>query len=298
MRSAVTDITQVPPAVQARRRSRTRKFVAAILGNRGAAVGAFIIAVLLVLSLGAPLIAPFGPAKMGAGMMLQPPSADHLFGTDEFGRDMFSRVVWGARLTLMVGLLAVAISATLGLLVGLAGGYFGGILEKVLMRGMDVLFSFTDVVIALACVAVLGPSLQNAIVAVAIGAIPFYARVAYAQTIVERNKPYFEAAVSAGAGPGRLIFRELLPNVVPPLIVVATLGVSTSILAVSGLSFLGLGAQPPHSEWGLLLSQGRDYITRAPWITTIPGIAIAITVLGFNLFGDGLREAIDGRSDR
>jgi peptide/nickel transport system permease protein len=163
------------------------------------------------------------------------------------------------------------------------------------MRGVDVLFSFTETLIALAAVAVLGPSLTNAMIAVGIAAVPFYARVAYSVTLVERNRPYFEAAYAAGAGHLRLLFRHLLPNIIPPLIVVATLGVSAAVLAAAGLSFLGLGAQPPSPEWGAMLSAGRDYFTQAPWIMLYPGLAIMITVLGFNLLGDGIREALDPR---
>ncbi len=261
--------------------------------NRMALVGLAIITVLILMAIFAPLLAPYAPDRMGAGRRLVPPCAAYPFGTDEFGRDMFSRVIYGSRLTLMIGAISVGISALSGLLLGLLAGYAGGWLERIIMRGNDVLFSFTEVLIALSAVAVLGPTLQNAMIAVGIAAIPFYVRITYSQVLIEKNRPYFEAAVAAGAGHLRLIFRHLLPNVLPPLIVVATLGMSTAMLAAAGLSFLGLGAQPPLPEWGLMLSQGRDYITRAPWICIIPGISIVITVLGFNLLGDGIREALD-----
>jgi peptide/nickel transport system permease protein len=261
--------------------------------NPGAMIGAAIVAILITVAFLAPWLAPYDPFMMGAGRRLQPPSWAYPFGTDEFGRDIFSRVLHGSRLTLMVGAIAVGISLTSGLLIGMIGGYIGGWIERILMRSVDVMFSFTEILIALAAVAILGPTLKNAMIAVGVAAIPFYARIAYAQVIVEKNRPYFEAAVGAGAGHFRLTVRHLLPNVIPPLIVVATLGMSTAMLAAAGLSFLGLGAQPPLPEWGLMLSQGRDYITRAPWITTIPGVAIAVTVLGFNLLGDGIREALD-----
>lgn len=283
-------------AVGVRRpRGAAVRFVGAVFGNRGAAVGFMLVMTLIVVALFAPWIAPYDPDQMGAGGMLVSPDESHWFGTDEFGRDMFSRVVFGARLTIQVGVIAVGISLTAGLLIGLVGGYAGGWLEKILMRSVDVLFSFTETLIALAAVAVLGPSLTNAMIAVGIAAIPFYARVAYSVTLVERNRPYFEAAYAAGAGHLRLLFRHLLPNIIPPLIVVATLGVSTAVLAAAGLSFLGLGAQPPSPEWGAMLSAGRDYFTRAPWIMLYPGLAIMITVLAFNLLGDGIREALDPR---
>lgn len=281
------------------RRGNFGRRMLAVLGattaNRGARVGLVLVLVLILMALFAPWIAPYGPDQMGAGMSLSPPSADHWFGTDEFGRDMFSRVVYGARLTIQVGVIAVGISLTVGTLMGLVAGYARGWTERVLMRLVDVVFSFTETLIALAAVAVLGPSLTNAMIAVGIAAIPFYARIAYSVTLVERNKAYFDAAYVAGAGHMRLIFIHLLPNIVPPLIVVATLGVSSAVLAAAGLSFLGLGAQPPSPEWGAMLSAGRDYFTQASWIMIYPGLAIMITVLAFNLLGDGIREALDPR---
>ena len=278
-----------------RQRGALERFARAVFGNRGAAVGFILVVVLVVLAIFAPWIAPYASDQMGAGGRLSPPDADHWFGTDEFGRDMFSRVIFGTRLTIQVGVIAVGISLTAGLLLGLVGGYAGGWLEKILMRSVDVLFSFTETLIALAAVAVLGPSLTNAMIAVGIAAIPFYARVAYSVTLVERNRPYFQAAYAAGAGHLRLLFRHLLPNIIPPMIVVATLGVSAAVLAAAGLSFLGLGAQPPSPEWGAMLSAGRDYFNRAPWIMLYPGLAIMLTVLAFNLLGDGIREALDPR---
>ncbi|HEY0208946.1 ABC transporter permease [Acerihabitans sp.] len=287
-------ISSVPiRAPFANRGGAWRRIAHGVRHNRAAMVGLVIIVLLLALALLAPVLAPYAPDRMGAGRRLTPPSAAYPFGTDEFGRDIFSRIIYGSRLTLMIGAISVGISAVSGLLLGLAAGYAGGWIERIIMRGTDVLFSFTEILIALAAVAVLGPTLQNAMIAVGIAAIPFYIRITYSQVLVEKNRPYFEAAMSAGAGHRRLIFRHLLPNVLPPLIVVATLGMSTAMLAAAGLSFLGLGAQPPLPEWGLMLAQGRDFITRAPWICIIPGLSIVITVLGFNLLGDGIREALD-----
>lgn len=285
-------------ATPAARRGNGRRFWNTLYRNPGALIGLAIVGVLVLVALFAPLIAPFGPEQMGAGRRLTPPGAAHWFGTDEFGRDLFSRVVFGARLTLYIGAIAVTLSLTVGLLVGLVSGYAGNWAERILMRAMDVLFSFTEILIALACVAVLGPSLTNAMIAVGIAMIPFYARVTYGVVLVEKSKPYFEASLAAGAGHGRILFLHLLPNVLPPIIVVATIGVSTAILAASGLSFLGLGAQPPSPEWGAMLSAGRNYFSRAPWLLIFPGVAIMITVLGFNLLGDGIREALDPRQHR
>lgn len=289
---------RLAPAPHMARPTAWRRFVRGVLANRAACVGLGIVVFLLLIAALAPWIAPFAPDRMGAGRRLMAPSLAHWFGTDEFGRDIFSRIVYGSRLTLMIGGISVGISATSGLLLGLIAGYAGGWLERIIMRGTDVLFSFTEVLIALAAVAVLGPTLQNAMIAVGIAAIPFYIRITYSQVLVEKNRPYFAAAWAAGAGHTRLIFRHLLPNVLPPLIVVATLGMSTAMLAAAGLSFLGLGAQPPLPEWGLMLAQGRDFITRAPWICIIPGLSIVLTVLGFNLLGDGIREALDPSQQR
>ena len=275
-----------------------RTFLGSLLRHKGAVIGLVLVAILVFAAAFAEWLAPFSPVRMGAGKRLAEPSLRHLFGTDEFGRDLFSRVVYGARLTLLIGAIAVGISLSTGLLIGLVAGYARGWTERVLMRLVDVLFSFTETLIALACVAVLGPSLENAMLAVGLAAIPFYARTCYAAVLVERAKPYFEAAVAAGAGPLRLILLHLLPNVMPTMIVVATLGVSSAVLAAAALSFLGLGAQPPDPEWGAMLSGGRDFFNRAPWIMLFPGLAIALTVLAFNLLGDGLREAMDPKARR
>jgi peptide/nickel transport system permease protein len=286
--------TPVPPVAPLPAKGREfQKFLRVLLRSPGAKIGALILLVLIIVAIFAPAIAPYGPSEMGVGGNLQPPSADHWFGTDEFGRDLFSRIVHGSRLTLMIGFIAVGISMTAGTLIGLVAGYAGGWLEAILMRAMDVLFSFTETLIALAAVAVLGPSLTNAMIAVGISSIPFYARVTYGAVLVEKNKEYFKAAKAVGAKHFRLLFRHILPNILSPIIVVATVGVSVAILSASALSFLGLGAQPPSPEWGAILAAGRDFFRRAPWITTFPGLSIALVVLGFNLLGDGLREALD-----
>jgi peptide/nickel transport system permease protein len=295
---AVSPAPALPADAPPRPESRLGRLGTTFLRNPGAAIGLCLVLLLIFTAAFAHLIAPYDPYQMGAGRRLSPPTWTNWFGTDEFGRDMFSRVVYGARLTLMVGAIAVGIALTSGLLIGLVGGYAGGWPERLLMRSVDVLFSFTETLIALACVAVLGPSLTNAMIAIGIATIPFYARVTYSVVLVEKNKPYFEAAYAAGAGHLRLIFLHLLPNVVPPLIVVATLGVSTAVLAAAGLSFLGLGAQPPLPEWGYMLSAARDHFNRAPWLMTFPGLAIALAVLGFNLLGDGIREVLDPRQHR
>lgn len=278
--------------------TRLESFWYQLLRSPNGAIGLLIVLTLILAAGLAHWIAPFDPLRMAAGPRLQPPTATHFFGTDDFGRDVFSRVVFGARLTLQIGVIAVGISLTSGLLLGLIAGYAGSWTERVLMRLVDVLFSFTEIVIALACLAILGIGLTNAMIAIGIASIPFYARVTHSIVLVEKNKPYFEAGISAGAGHLRMIFLHLLPNVVPTLIVVGTLGISTAVLAAAGLSFLGLGAQPPQPEWGFMLSSSRDLISRAPWMMIFPGTAIAITVLGFNLLGDGIREVLDPRQQQ
>jgi peptide/nickel transport system permease protein len=279
----------LPTSMPALRKSFAIRLVASPSG----VVGSAIVLLLLLLAVGAERLAPYPVAKMGAGHRLAEPSLTHLLGTDEFGRDMLSRLIFGSRLTLEIGLIAVGISLTVGMSLGVVAAYARGWLETVLMRTADVLFSFTETLIALACVAVLGPSLQNAMIAIGIAGIPYYARTSFAAALVERSKPYFEGAVVAGCGHTRLLLRHLLPNILPTMMVVATLGLSNALLAAAGLSFLGLGAQPPTPEWGAMLSAGRDFFHRAPWLMLFPGLAISITVLGFNLLGDGIREALD-----
>ncbi|MBT4145802.1 MAG: ABC transporter permease, partial [Gammaproteobacteria bacterium] len=269
-------------AVDKARVGEFERFVRSILRNPGAVFGLAIFFVIVVLTIAAPLIAPHDPLKMGVGPKLTPPSTEYWFGTDEFGRDFFSRMVFGTRLTMLIGIGAISIALTIGVVVGLTAGYFGGLFESLAMRGMDVLFSFTDTLIALVAVAVLGPSLKNAIIAVGIAQIAFYARVAHSAVIVEINKEYFIASSAVGSGHLRMIFLHLLPNTASPIIIMATIGIATAILNAAGLSFLGLGAQPPSSEWGGMLAAGRVYITLAPWLVVIPGVAISLVVLAFN----------------
>jgi peptide/nickel transport system permease protein len=272
-----------------------RSWVARVLCSAPGAVGTIIVVGIVLLALLGDYIAPYSPIRMGAGHPLVPPCLAYPFGTDEFGRDELSRILFGAGLTLQVGSIAVGLSLSVGLMVAVVAGLARGWREKAIMRLVDVLFSFTDTLIALACVSVLGASLRNAVIAVSIAAIPFYARTAHAAIIVERGKPYYEAVEAAGARTLRLALRHLLPNIMPTMSVVGTLGASTAILATAALSFLGLGAEPPSPEWGLMLSGARSYMERAPWLMLFPGAAIAITVLGFNLLGDALRDALDPR---
>ncbi len=284
--------TRDTPAVRAKPRGAALRRV---LHSRSVVIGGAVILAVAILALCAPLVAPFSPDQIGAGRRLTPPGAAHWLGTDEFGRDILSRVLFGARLTLYIGVVAVGIGLACGVAIGAVAAYAGGRLGGLLMRTIDLLYTFPDVLIALGLVAFLGPNLTNAMIAVGISAIPYYARVTYGVVLSERQKPYVDAALVVGAGHVRVIVRHLLPNVLPPMIVVASLGFSAAVLSAAALSFLGLGAQPPTSEWGLMLSTGRNYITRAPWLVIGPGIAIFVTVMAFNVFGDGVRDLLDPR---
>jgi peptide/nickel transport system permease protein len=263
------------------------------LRNRSILIGGSVILLIVALAILAPLLSPFSPEQIGVGRRLSPPAAAHWLGTDDFGRDVLSRILYGARLTLYIGVVAVGIGLASGVLIGAVAAYSGGWLGGLLMRAIDLLYTFPDVLIALG--AFLGPSLTNAMVAVGISAIPYYARVTYGVVLAERQKQYVDAAAVIGASHAQVIVRHLLPNVLPSMIVVASLGFSAAVLSAAALSFLGLGAQPPASEWGLMLSTGRNYITRAPWLLVAPGVAIFVTVMGFNVFGDGVRDLLDPR---
>lgn len=264
--------------------------------NRLAVVGSILIGVFFTMALFAPLLAPADPMGQALYNRLSPPSLDHPFGTDDFGRDILSRVIFGARISLRVGVVAVLIALVVGTSIGLVAGYWGGILDQVLMRIMDLMLAFPSILLAIGIVAVLGPGLENAMLAVGIVAVPQYARLVRASVLTVREADYVLAAHAMGASDWRILGVAILPNCLAPLIVQATLGLATAILDAAGLSFLGLGAQPPTPEWGAMLSQGRELIVRATWVLTFPGAAIFLTVLAFNLVGDGLRDALDPKS--
>lgn len=264
--------------------------------NPGSWVGLAIVLTLVLLALFAPLIVDRPPDQQNLRTRLQPPSEVHLFGTDEFGRSVFARVVYGARVSLMTGVLPVALALLLGSAIGLMAGYFRGRLDGLLMRAMDVLLAFPSLLLALAVVGTLGPGLFNAVIAIAIVDIPIYARLVRSVVIGTREEDFVQAARALGASNARLMLRHVLPSAVGPIVVQATLGVGFAILAIAGLSFLGLGVQPPTSDWGEMLARGRRFLPDATWLMIFPGIAVSLTVLGFNLLGDGLRDALDPRS--
>jgi len=265
---------------------RLRRHHAAMAG--GAAV---VLIVLLVLT--APWIAPFRPDVPNYRLTLAHPSWRHLCGTDQFGRDIFSRILYGGRISLAIGFSGTLSGAVLGTIVGLVSGYAGGFLDATIMRVMDVLLAFPGILLAIGIIAIIGPGVGNIIVALAIFGIPIFGRIVRSVVLQIKNEPYIEAVRSIGATPGRMIWRHLLPNAVPLVVVVASLRVATAILTAASLGFLGLGAQPGTAEWGAMLADGRLYLSVAPHVAAFPGLAILLAVLGLNLLGDGVRDALD-----
>ncbi len=266
-----------------------------LLRHRGALVGLGLIGFFLVLAAAAPWLSPHSPIDQDLSHRLRAPSAEHLFGTDDFGRDLLSRVVHGSRISLTVGVFAVLLALVVGGTLGVVAGYYGGALDLLLMRIVDVLLAFPSILLAIAVVAALGPSLTNAMIAVGITGIPVYARLVRGVVLQVKGLEFVTAARALGARDGRILSQAVLPNCMAPILVQTSLGLATAILDAAGLSFLGLGAQPPTPEWGAMLSQGRQLLLDAPWALTAPGGAILLAVLGFNLLGDGLRDLFDPR---
>ena len=262
-----------------------------------AVAGLGIIIALVLVAIFADIIAPYSPVIGDLkGARLLPPTATHWFGTDDLGRDIFSRIVYGSRLTLFVVVLVAVIAAPIGLLVGTAAGYAGGWIDAVLMRITDIFLAFPKLILALAFVAALGPGIENAVIAIAITSWPPYARIARAETLTVRNSDYIAAVQLMGASPFRIVLRHIMPLCLSSLIVRVTLDMAGIILTAAGLGFLGLGAQPPLPEWGAMIASGRRFILDQWWVAGMPGLAILVVSLGFNLLGDGLRDALDPRS--
>lgn len=275
---------------------RAYRVTTALLRNPLAAVGGLIILALILTAIFAPWIAPESPIGQDLANRLLPPSTDHWMGTDELGRDIFSRVVYGARITLMIVALVAIISAPLGLIIGAISGYFGGWVDRVLMGITDVFLSMPKLILALAFAAALGPGIENAIIAIAITAWPAYARIARAETLTLRNSEFIAATRLLGASHTRLITRHILPLCTSSMIIRVTLDMAGIILTAAGLGFLGLGAQPPLPEWGAMISRGRSFILDQWWVATMPGFAIIVVSLGFCFLGDGLRDVLDPKS--
>lgn len=291
----MTELTRTPEAGEPRvaHRSRLRATVETVLRNRLAVTGLVILVVLVLVALLAPLIAPYAINVVDVPNRLSGPSIEHWFGTDELGRDVLSRVVIASRVSLQVGFIAVSIALALGVPVGLVSGYYGGRVDSILMRLMDILFSIPAIVLAIAIVAALGSSIVNAMIALGIVYTPIFARITRGSVLSLRDAVFVRAARSVGATDGRILRTHILPNVIAPIIVQTSLSLAFAILAEAALSFLGLGVQPPAPAWGRMLSDAQGFLQQAPWMAIFPGLAIFVTVFAFNAFGDGLRDALD-----
>ena len=258
-------------------------------------MGAIVLMVIIFLAVFAPMIAPYDPIAQDSTAIRAAPSAQHIFGADNFGRDVFSRVLYGGRMSLPVGFVAVGITAMVGVALGLIAGYYGRAIDSIIMRWVDLMLAFPGILLAMAIVAILGTSLFNLMLAVGIAAIPEYTRVVRGTVLSVRETEYVMAARVSGAPDRNIVLRHILPNVLPPVIVLATLGIAGAIILGSTLSFLGLGIQPPTPEWGNMLDDGRSMLRHQWWVSLFPGLAIMLTVLAINLLGDGLRDALDPR---
>lgn len=278
-----------------RRQSRIRG--GRLLRHRGAAAGLAVVFAVLLLALFAPWIAPYDPGAQALDSGLSSPSVSHWLGQDKLGRDIFSRLAFGSRVSLAVGLGTVSISLFLGLLAGSLAGFFGGRTDRLLMRLADMLLAFPGILLAIGITAVLGPSLRNVLIALSVLGWVGYARLVRAQVLQVRELEFVQAAQAVGSPPARLLLRHILPNALSPILVEATFGIARAIVAEAGLSFLGLGVQPPTPSWGAMISEGRHFLFVAPHLTLAPGIAIMLTVMAFNFIGDGLRDALDVREE-
>jgi len=266
-----------------------------LLRNRRAVVGGIVLLIIVFMAILAPYVTTHDPVKQNIRNQLQPPSREHFFGTDQFGRDIYSRVIYGARLSLRVGFLAISFALVGGCFLGLVSGYYGGWLDMIVMRVIDILLALPGFLLALSIVAALGPGLENVIMAIGVSYIPSFARMMRSAVLATRELDYVDAAQALGASDWRIIFQHILPNSISPIIVLTTLSMAGAILSAAGLSFLGMGAQPPTPEWGSMIATARPFIRVSHWAVTVPGLAIFITVMCLNLVGDGLRDALDPR---
>ncbi len=274
---------------------RSLAFLRRLFRRRLVGLGAVLVGGFLFVSLSAPLLAPQGYDEQDLLRRLAPPAAAHPLGTDTLGRDLLGRIVWGARISLVVGALAVSIGLVIGSLLGVLSGFYGTALDRATMGAMDILLAFPDILLALAVVAALGPGLPQVMIAVGVHEVPRFARLVRGSVLSVRTYEYVDAARVLGAADLRIMLRHVVPNVLAPIIVLTSLDIGTTILAAAALSFLGLGAQPPLPDWGGMINQGRAFLRTAWWVGVFPGFAIMLTVLGFNLIGDGLRDALDPR---
>jgi len=291
MSQAETALSQPTVRVRSQRRRMWQTFIS----NRITIVGLILIVLIIFTAIFANVLAPYDPYKQDTRNRLAPPSREHPMGLDDYGRDILSRIIYGARVSLVVSVVSVGLAFILGTLLGCFSGYYKGFRDSLIMRFMDIILAFPYILLAIVVVAYLGPSLQNAMIAIAITYIPRFARIVRGSVLEECEKDYVSAARAIGASDFRILFIAILPNCLGPLIVQTTLGFASAILDMAALSFLGLGAQPPTPEWGAMIAHSRALILRASWVMTFPGLAILFAVLGFNLLGDGLRDALDPR---
>jgi len=286
-------MSAVLPAVVPREATPARRALRRLVRRRGAMLGLAIVVIFIVLALFAPWIAPYDPIATSWSAVRKAPSLQYLFGTDEIGRDVLSRVVWGARASLMAGLVSVCISMVLGVPIGLLAAYVGGWTDSLISRFTDAMLAVPFLILAIALAAFLGPSLSNAMIAIGVSATPIFIRLTRAQVLAMKVEDFVEAARAVGNPHWRIALRHILPNVLPPLIVQASLAIAAAIIAEASLSFLGLGQQPPAPSWGSMLNTAKNYVDNAPWMAIWPGLSIFLLVLSFNLLGDGLRDALD-----
>ncbi len=265
------------------------------LRHRVGMIGAIIVLALILLALLGPALAPYDPNQMDFSAVFSAPSAAHLLGGDDFGRDVLSRIMYGARISLLVGAIAVSLAATVGTTLGMIAGYSRRLIDEVIMRGMDILQAFPTILLALAIMAILGRGVSNAMIAIGVVYIPIFARIARGEVLSVRNEEFVQAARSIGATDAAILTRHIFPNILPPIIVEVSLSLSFAILAEAALSFFGLGTQPPDPSWGRMLSESRDFFNQSIWMGIFPGLAIMLSVMGFNFLGDGLRDALDPR---
>jgi peptide/nickel transport system permease protein len=280
--------------VESPRKRRMKEMSSRFFQNKLAVVGGVFTLLLILMAIFAPLVAPYNPTEQNYAKFLQSPNAENLLGTDELGRDIFSRIIFGARVSIQAGIISVGIALLIGIPIGLFSGYYRGVLDEfVVMRFTDALLSFPPLVLALSLAAVLGAGLQNAMIAIGIIFTPNFIRLVRGEVLSQREREYVTAAKASGISDLKIIFRHILPNCMPPILVQATLAIAAAIISEASLSYLGLGTQPPTPSWGAMLSMGQGYLGDAPWISLFPGLFIFLTVLSINLFGDGLRDALD-----
>jgi peptide/nickel transport system permease protein len=275
--------------------SPARQAMRTLLRRPTAVFGLVVLVLVVLLAVLAPWVAPYDPLKTSWSLVRKAPSAAHWFGTDEVGRDLLSRVIWGGRASLLAGVVAVSIAVTIGVPLGMLAGYVGGWFDALIGRLTDAMLAIPFLILAIALAAFLGPSLGNAMIAIGITATPIFVRLARGQVLAARAEDWVEAARAVGNPPARILLRHIFPNILPPVMVQATLAIAAAIIAEASLSFLGLGQQPPAPSWGSMLNTAQRFLTQAPWMAIFPGLAIFLTVLAFNLFGDGLRDVLDPR---